>query len=130
LSNRAATRSVEYFAASVIVVVRNRFGPRREIQKTTRRTFEILLTLVPEQRAMNPEFYLILNGNDLTDELANAVFEAGFDDSSLVMRGGGAAIWIRHREGEFKQVVREALEQAKRGGLDVLHVEMENEVFA
>jgi hypothetical protein len=79
---------------------------------------------------MNPEFYLILKADKLTEELENAVFEAGFDDSSVVMRGGRAAIWIRHRPGDFKQVVRDALEQAKRGGLKVLHVEMENAVFA
>lgn len=79
---------------------------------------------------MNPEFYLILKAGELTDELANAVFESGFDDSSLVMRGGRAAIWIRHRPGDLKHVVREALDQAARGGLHVLHVEMENAVFA
>ncbi len=73
---------------------------------------------------MNPEFYLILDATDLTDELADAVYEAGFDDSSFMMRGGRAAIWIRHREGEFKQVVRQALEEAQRGGLTVSHVEM------
>jgi len=79
---------------------------------------------------MNPEFYLILDADDLTEELEDAVYEAGFDDSSLTMRGGRAAIWIRHRPGEFTQVVRTALEQAKNGGLRVLHVEMENAVFA
>lgn len=79
---------------------------------------------------MNPEFYLILKDDDLTEELENAVFEAGFDDSSLTMRGGGAAIWIRHRPGELTHVVREALEQARKGGLQVVHVEMENAVFA
>lgn len=79
---------------------------------------------------MNPEFYLILVANELTDELANAVYEAGFDDSSLTMRGGKAAIWIRHRSGELRRVVHEALEQATEGGLRVSHVEMENAVFA
>ncbi len=79
---------------------------------------------------MDPEFYLILTGDELTDELADAVYEAGFDDSSLTMRGGKAAIWIRHRSGELKQVVREALKQARQGGLCVSHVEIENEVFA
>jgi hypothetical protein len=79
---------------------------------------------------MNPEFYLILKADDLSEELENAVFEAGFDDSSLVMRGGRAAIWIRHRQGELKKTVREALGQAARGGLHVVHVEMENAVFA
>ncbi len=75
---------------------------------------------------MNPEFYLILS----SDELENAVYEAGFDDSSLTMRGGTAAIWIRHRPGELTKVVREALEQARQGGLNVSHVEIENAVFA
>ncbi|NOY41679.1 MAG: hypothetical protein GXP26_07585 [Planctomycetes bacterium] len=79
---------------------------------------------------MNPEFYLILNSVELDEGLENAVFEAGFDDSSLTVRGGRAAIWIRHRPGELTQVVREALEQARQGGLDVSHVEIENTVFA
>jgi hypothetical protein len=79
---------------------------------------------------MNPEFYLILNTEELTDELANVVYEAGFDDSSLTMRGGKAAIWIRHRPGELTQVVRQALQEARQGGLQASHVEMESEVFA
>lgn len=79
---------------------------------------------------MDPEFYLMLQADELTDELADAVYEAGFDDSSLTMRGGKAAIWIRHRPGDFKQVVRQALEDARSGGLDVSHVEIENAAFA
>lgn len=78
----------------------------------------------------NPEFYLILQAEELTDELADAVYEAGFDDSGLIIRGGHAAIWIRHREGEFSSVVREALRQAQQGGLKVDHVEIDREVFA
>jgi hypothetical protein len=78
----------------------------------------------------NPEFYLILKADELTDELADAVYEAGFDDSGLIMRSGHAAIWIRHRVGEFNTVVREALRQATAGGLQVDHVGIDNEVFA
>ena len=78
----------------------------------------------------NPEFYLILKADELTDELADAVYEAGFDDSSLIMRGGHAAIWIRHRTGEFNAIVREALRQAIDGGLQVDHVGIDNDVFA
>ena len=78
----------------------------------------------------NPEFYLILKDRDLHEELENAVFEAGFDDSELTVRGDHAAIWVCHREGEFTELVREALEQARNGGLRVLHVEMENAIFA
>jgi hypothetical protein len=121
---------VAFFAGMAIELARSRFGLRRAIQRTTRKTFEILLIPVAETPAMNPEFYLVLNATELTEELENTVYEAGFDDSSLIMRGGNAAIWIRHREGELKQVVREALQQAHRGGLHVSHVEIENEVFA
>lgn len=77
-----------------------------------------------------PEFYLVLTEDDLSDELANAVFAAGFDDSEFTMRNDHAAIWICHRPGELSALVREALAEAKAGGLEVLHVEIENEVFA
>ena len=77
-----------------------------------------------------PEFYLVLKDRELHEDLAKAVFEAGFDDSELTVRGDHAAIWVCHREGELTQLVREALEQAGKGGLRVLHVEMENAVIA
>jgi hypothetical protein len=79
---------------------------------------------------MNLEFYLVLKARELNEDLENAVFEAGFDDSSFTMRGGKAAIWICHRQGEFKQVIHDALVEARKGGLHVTHVEIENEVFA
>ncbi len=79
---------------------------------------------------MTPEFYLVLKNRDPDDQLADAVFEAGFDDSMLTMRSDRAAIWVCHREGELTQLVREALQQARAGGLRVSHVEMESEVFA
>ena len=77
-----------------------------------------------------PEFYLILRETDLDEAIESAVFEAGFDDSLLTMRGGHAAIWITDRTGNLTDLVREALAQAKKGGLVVSHVEIENEVFA
>lgn len=77
-----------------------------------------------------PEFYLVLPDDDLSDQLADKVFEAGFDDSEFTMRGGHAAIWVCHRQGELGGLIKEALEQARQAGLEVLHVEMENEVFA
>lgn len=79
---------------------------------------------------MSPEFYLVLHDRDLHDQLAKAVFEAGFDDSELTMRGDRAAIWVCHREGELTQLVREALKQARSAGLRVSHVEMESAAFA
>jgi hypothetical protein len=79
---------------------------------------------------MTPEFYLVLRNTNLDDLLADAVYEAGFDDSSLVVRGGHAAIWITDRKGELTELVREALAQASNRGLDVLHVEIMREAFA
>lgn len=79
---------------------------------------------------MTPEFYLVLKDQEPDDDLANAVFEAGFDDSTLTVRGSHAAIWITDREGELTVLVREALDQARSAGLHVLHVEMESDAFA
>lgn len=77
-----------------------------------------------------PEFYLVLKNRELDEQLENAVFEAGFDDSELTVRDDRAAIWICHRQGELTDLVRKALAQARSAGIDVLHVEIENEVFA
>ena len=79
---------------------------------------------------MTREFYLGLGNEELDDALADAVYEAGFDDSGLVMRGGRAAIWVTDREGELTELVREALAQSSRAGLDVLHGEIMREAFA
>jgi hypothetical protein len=78
---------------------------------------------------VTPEFYLILAAEEVTENLANSVYEAGFDDSSLIMRGGNAAIWIRHRPGELTEVVREALGQAIAGGVSVSYVAMDSDAF-
>jgi hypothetical protein len=79
---------------------------------------------------MTPEFYIVLRDDNLHEQLENAVFEAGFDDSSLEMRRNHAAIWVNDREGELTQIVREALRQARQGGLRVSHVEIECSAFA
>lgn len=79
---------------------------------------------------MKPEFYLVLPACDLNETLEDAVYEAGFDDSELTVRNGNAAIWVCHRTGKLTDVVREALAQAQRAGLEVSHVEIENAVFA
>jgi hypothetical protein len=78
---------------------------------------------------MKPEFYLVLKERDLNDQLADVVFEAGFDDSSLTMHGDRAAIWIRDREGDFIHLVRKALVQAQSGGLQVSHIAAECSAF-
>jgi hypothetical protein len=123
-------RSVVSFAATGTSIVKNPFGRRPETQNSMLATFARKLILAQEVPPLNPEFYLILDSDELTDELADRVYEAGFDDSSFTMRSGKAAIWICHRKGDLKQLVHDALEEARKGGLKVSHVEMENEVFA
>jgi hypothetical protein len=79
---------------------------------------------------MTTEFYLILNDRELSEQLENTVFSAGFDDSELTIRGDHAAIWICHRAGELTDLVRQALAQAHAAKLNVSHVEIESCVFA
>jgi hypothetical protein len=128
--SRAAIHTVVSVAILAIAAARCRSGQRRAIPSTMREQFAGKSTPAPEFPMKNPEFYLILKDRDLHEELENAVFEAGFDDSELTVRGDHAAIWVCHREGELTNLVREALEQARNGGLRVLHVEMESAVFA
>jgi hypothetical protein len=128
--SHVAIPSVASDAASDIVVAKCGFGRRREILKAMHGRFARKSMPVLEYRSMMPEFYLVLKDRDLHEQLAKTVFEAGFDDSELTVRGDHAAIWVCHREGELTQLVREALEQARQGGLQVSHVEMESEVFA
>jgi hypothetical protein len=123
-------RFVESFVNISTEIARSLSGQRLGIRSSTRETYARRLILAQELIAMNPEFYLILDSDELTDELADRVYEAGFDDSSFTMRGGKAAIWICHRQGEFKQVIHDALAEARKGGLRVSHVEIESEVFA
>jgi hypothetical protein len=106
------------------------FGQRHEIPKTMQGQFAARLTVALECRSMMPEFYLVLNNHELDEQLENAVFGAGFDDSELTIRGDRAAIWICHREGELTDLVRQALAQARVAKLDVSHVEIESCVFA
>lgn len=124
------THTEESVADSDTVIARCGFGPHREILKATLAAFEKSLTLAPENPLMTPEFYLVLTSREPDESLADAVYEAGFDDSTFTVRSGHAAIWVTDREGELTELVREALAQARKGGLEVLHVEMESEVFA
>jgi hypothetical protein len=125
-----ATHTVAFVATMDTAVAKCGFGPHLRILRIMRGQFARKLTPVPECLSMTPEFYLVLRNRDADEKLADAVFEAGFDDSELTVRGDRAAIWICHRQGELTHLVREALAQASAGGLDVLHVEIENEVFA
>jgi hypothetical protein len=122
--------SVGFGAATATDFAKCRFGPLLAIRRITLGQFVAKSTAAPEFPMKTPEFYLVLRNRELDEPLENAVFEAGFDDSELTVRDDRAAIWICHRQGELTELVREALSQARAGGIEVLHVEIENEVFA
>ena len=68
---------------------------------------------------MPQEFWLVLD-DPFSDELADRVFEAGFDDSSLTTGSSGSAtIEIAHRRGALEDLIAEAIRQAESAGLTV-----------
>ena len=73
---------------------------------------------------MMQEFRLILAINEFTDELANALYEAGFDDAHLSKTGGRPCVIIDDRDTtDFETVVRQAIADARRAGIRVTRVE-------
>ena len=78
---------------------------------------------------MTPEFWLVLE-EEFSDELADRVYEAGFDDSALTTGAGGAAtIEISSRRGDLSDLIRAAIAQAEHAGLCVRRVEMPRDAF-
>ncbi len=78
---------------------------------------------------MTPEFWIVLD-EPFSDELADRVFEAGFDDSALTtVAGGSATIEVNTRQGELNALIEEAIRQAESAGLSVRHVLMPRDAF-
>jgi hypothetical protein len=78
---------------------------------------------------MTPEFWLVLD-DEFSDELADRVFAAGFDDSALTTGASGkATIEIAHRQGSLVELIAAAIRQAEDAGLKVARVEMPRAAF-
>lgn len=78
---------------------------------------------------MTPEFWLVLD-DEFSDELADRVFAAGFDDSALTTGANGkATIEIAHRQGSLADLIGIAIRQAEGAGLTVARVEMPRQAF-
>ena len=74
---------------------------------------------------MKQEFHLILGIDELTDAVADALFEAGFDDSHLTQSGGHPCIVIDDRDTtDLTATVRAAVAVAGRAGVKVLRVQI------
>src|SRR5690606_32085157 len=70
------TPTVGSVADSYIVIARCGLGLQHGIQRATPIGFGKLLTPVPENPSMTPEFYLVLRNREADDTLADAVYDA------------------------------------------------------
>ena len=74
---------------------------------------------------MKQEFRLVLAIDELTDAIADALYEAGFDDAHLAKSGGHPCIIVDDRDtADLEAVVRGAIADAQRAGVPVLRVEV------
>lgn len=76
-------------------------------------------------------FTVILAGlTEISDDLANALFEAGCDDGSPWSSQGVAAIGFDREAESFEQAVRSAIADVQKAGCHVAWVKIEPEDLA
>ncbi len=72
------------------------------------------------------EFTLILRGSlELTEEIADKLFEAGCDDGSPGTCSGVFSIDFHREAGSLDEAIRSAIRDVRSAGFDVARVEME-----
>ncbi len=74
---------------------------------------------------MKHEFTLILSGiSELTSEVTDALYDAGFDDALVGMANGVPYIDVNHRESDsLEDTIRQAIRDVEKAGYRVVHVE-------
>ena len=74
---------------------------------------------------MKHEFTLILSGiSELTPDVTDALYEAGFDDALVGMVDGVPYIDINHRESNsLDETIRQAIRDVEKAGYRVVRVE-------
>ena len=78
---------------------------------------------------MTHEFWIVLNDAP-SEELADRIYAAGFDDAIVTTAAAGAAtVEVHHRDGELQALLRHAIAQAEAAGLSVREVVMPRESF-
>jgi hypothetical protein len=121
-------------APSAIGNAKSQFGPHPEFLKTTPRIFGGGWTVVQEDdslvkksnnRSTKDQFTLILAGiSELTPEVTDALYEAGFDDALVGMVDGVPYIDVNHRESaSLAETIRAAIRDVERAGFRVVRVE-------
>ena len=72
------------------------------------------------------EFTLILKGSlELTEEIADALFEAGCDDGTPGTCNGVFSIDFHREANSLEEAIRSAIANVSSAGYEVDHVEME-----
>ena len=70
-------------------------------------------------------FRLILAVDEFTDELADSLYDAGFDDAHLSKSGGRPCVIIDDRDtSDLETTVRQAISDAQKAGVRVVRVEI------
>ncbi len=72
------------------------------------------------------EFTLVLGGSlELTEEIADELFQAGCDDGTPGTSGGVFSIDFHREAGSLEEAIRSAIRDVRSAGFDVARVEME-----
>ena len=72
------------------------------------------------------EFTLVLGGSlELTEEIADKLFEAGCNDGTPGTSGGVFSIDFHREAGSLEEAIRSAIRDVRSAGFDVARVEME-----
>ena len=74
---------------------------------------------------MNHEFTLILSGiGELTPEVTDALYEAGFDDALVGLIDGVPYIDVNHRDSDsLENTIRQSIRDVEKAGFRVVRVE-------
>lgn len=77
------------------------------------------------------EFTLVLRGSpELTEEVADALFEAGCDDGSPGTCEGVFIIDFHRQAKSLEEAIRSAIANVRAAGLQVAHVQMDSSALA
>ena len=76
------------------------------------------------------EFELILeDGPDLTDDLCDALFKVGCDDSSPGQRCGITCIYFHREADSLEDAIRSAIADVQKAGCQVERLEMDTDAL-